>query len=164
LSAFFAYEAEGVATMIAGAGKGSPYVGRRWTFPTDDPSVIASLQRTGRPISVDDYTQVEGAVTAEARELGIYRSSRSSGHCQRPDLGLVGTGEGARSPTIARRYPRPPGSLYDLMATAIANSDARTEFERLAEEQAALRRVATLVAQGEPTEEVFAAVAREVSE
>jgi signal transduction histidine kinase len=50
------------------------------------------------------------------------------------------------------------------MATAIANSDARAEIERLAGEQAALRRVATLVARGAETEEVFAAVAREVAE
>ena len=50
------------------------------------------------------------------------------------------------------------------MATAIANSDARTEIERLAGEQAALRRVATLVARGADTQEIFAAVAREVSE
>ena len=52
----------------------------------------------------------------------------------------------------------------ELMATAIANSDARTEIERLAQEQAALRRIATLVARGADTGEVFAAVAREVSE
>jgi pilus assembly protein TadC len=52
----------------------------------------------------------------------------------------------------------------ELTATAIANSDARTEIERLAEEQAALRHVATLVARGAETEEVFAAVAREVAE
>jgi signal transduction histidine kinase len=55
-------------------------------------------------------------------------------------------------------------AFTDLVATAIANSDARAEIERLAEEQAALRRVATLVAQGGATGEVFAAVAREVSE
>ena len=36
--------------------------------------------------------------------------------------------------------------------------------ERLAHEQAALRRVATLVARGAETSEVFAAVAREVAE
>ncbi len=52
----------------------------------------------------------------------------------------------------------------ELMATAIANSDARAEIERLAHEQAALRRVATLVAQGAETGEVFAAVAREAAE
>ena len=36
----------------------------------------------------------------------------------------------------------------ELVATAIANAEARAEVERLAEEQAALRRVATLVARG----------------
>jgi hypothetical protein len=36
------------------------------------------------------------------------------------------------------------------------------EPERLAEEQAALRRVATLVASGAPSADVFAAVAQEV--
>ena len=55
-------------------------------------------------------------------------------------------------------------AFTELLATAIANADARTEIERLAQEQAALRRVATLVAQGAETGEVFAAVAREVSQ
>jgi signal transduction histidine kinase len=50
----------------------------------------------------------------------------------------------------------------DLAATAIANTEARAEVERLADEQAALRRVATLVARGIPPEELFAAVAEEV--
>jgi signal transduction histidine kinase len=50
--------------------------------------------------------------------------------------------------------PLPPetetriAEFTDLMATAIANAEARAEVDRLAEEQAALRRVATLVAQG----------------
>jgi GAF domain-containing protein len=38
----------------------------------------------------------------------------------------------------------------------------RVEFERLVEEQAALRRVATLVARGAPPAEVFQAVVAEV--
>ena len=48
------------------------------------------------------------------------------------------------------------------MATAIANAESRAALARLAEEQAALRRVATLVAHGVSPEEVFAAVAEEV--
>ena len=40
----------------------------------------------------------------------------------------------------------------------------RVESERLAEEQAALRRVATLVASGAPSGEVFSAVAQEVAQ
>jgi signal transduction histidine kinase len=49
------------------------------------------------------------------------------------------------------------------MATAIANNEARSEVARLAEEQAALRRVATLVAQGAPPSAVFDAVTQEVA-
>ena len=40
----------------------------------------------------------------------------------------------------------------------------RAELGRLAEEQAALRRVATLVARGAPSSEVFEAVAQEVAQ
>jgi signal transduction histidine kinase len=51
----------------------------------------------------------------------------------------------------------------ELVATAIANSDARDDLRRLFDEQDALRRVATLVAEGTRVEEVFSAVAREVA-
>jgi signal transduction histidine kinase len=50
----------------------------------------------------------------------------------------------------------------DLVGTALANAEARAEVARLAREQAALRRVATLVARERPPEEVFASVAEEV--
>jgi signal transduction histidine kinase len=49
----------------------------------------------------------------------------------------------------------------ELVTTAIANTEARAEIERLANEQAALRRIATLVASGVDPEQVFAAVAAE---
>jgi signal transduction histidine kinase len=53
------------------------------------------------------------------------------------------------------------GAILEVTRRRAASSEtARSE---LAEEQAALRRVATLVAQGGPPEEVFAAVAGEVS-
>ena len=54
-------------------------------------------------------------------------------------------------------------SFTELVATAIANSDSRAELARLSEEQAALRRVATLVAHGAPPEEMFAAVIEEIA-
>src|SRR6185436_6903346 len=50
----------------------------------------------------------------------------------------------------------------DLVATAIANGEAHAEVERLAAEQAALRRVATLVAEGAEPAAVFDAVAAEM--
>jgi hypothetical protein len=50
----------------------------------------------------------------------------------------------------------------EAKALATANAKSREEFRRLADEQAALRRVATLVARGVPPDDVFPAVAEEV--
>src|SRR5207237_7562884 len=50
----------------------------------------------------------------------------------------------------------------ELLATAIANAESSEALARLAEEQAALRRVATLVARGLRPAEVFSAVSKEV--
>jgi signal transduction histidine kinase len=59
-------------------------------------------------------------------------------------------------------------AFTELVATAVAKTQSRAELEssraesrRAAEEQAALRRVATLVARGVPAAEIFAAVASE---
>jgi signal transduction histidine kinase len=49
----------------------------------------------------------------------------------------------------------------ELVATAIANMQARVELQGSADEQAALRRVAMLVARSAPPQEVFAAVTAE---
>jgi signal transduction histidine kinase len=54
------------------------------------------------------------------------------------------------------------GQFTELVATAISNVEARAEVGRLAEEQAALRRVATLVARGVPSGQLFGAVTEEV--
>jgi signal transduction histidine kinase len=53
-------------------------------------------------------------------------------------------------------------SFTELVATAIANAESRGELAWLAEEQAALRRVATLVAREASPEELFSVVTEEV--
>ena len=64
--------------------------------------------------------------------------------------------------------PLPPetetrlADFTELVAAAIANAESRAQLAGLAEQQAALRRVATLVARGTPPEAVFAAVIDEV--
>jgi signal transduction histidine kinase len=74
---------------------------------------------------------------------------------------VVGTlGEEPLPPATESRLAQ----FTELMATAIANAEARGEVERLATEQAALRRVATMVARGRPAEDVFAKVAQEVAQ
>src|SRR5689334_24633092 len=160
----FRYEREGLATVIAGAGEVSSYLGRPWPCPAGDPGIVASLQRTGHPLRIDDYTQIRSAIAAPARELDIGMAA---------GVPVLVSGRVWGAVVVAAGYQRAPlpadtldrlAAFTELMATAIANSDARTEIERLAGEQAALRRVATLVARGAETEEVFTAVAREVAE
>ena len=51
--------------------------------------------------------------------------------------------------------------FVELAATAVANAQADQELRELADTQAALRRLATVVARGEPAEAVFAAATRE---
>jgi signal transduction histidine kinase len=51
----------------------------------------------------------------------------------------------------------------ELLAATIEDADARDVLQRLVDEHAALRRVATLVAERPESEDVFSAVAREVS-
>ena len=77
------------------------------------------------------------------------------------------SGPGGRS-NLER--PLPPdtearlASFTELVAAAIANAESRAALGQLAEEQGARPRVATLVAQAAPPEEVFAAVAEEVGQ
>jgi signal transduction histidine kinase len=52
----------------------------------------------------------------------------------------------------------------ELVATAVANAQARGELRGFAEEQAALRRVATLVARAASPQEMFAAVTAEAGQ
>jgi signal transduction histidine kinase len=164
LVGLFRYDGEGVATVIAGTGKISSYLGRRWPCPAGDPGLVTRVQRTGRPLRIDDYRQIRRDISESAREFGIGMAA---------GVPVLVSGRVWGAVMVAAGHERPPlpadtldrlAAFTELMATAIANSDARTEIQRLAQEQAALRRVATLVARGADTQEVFAAVAREVSE
>jgi len=73
-------------------------------------------------------------------------------------IAVVSTSEEAPPPGTEERLV----GFTELVATAIANTQAREELRTIADEQAALRRVATLVAAGAPPSMVFAAVAEEV--
>ncbi len=164
LVGLFRYEREGVATVIAGTGKVSSYLGRCWPCPAGDPGLVASLQRTGQPLRIDDYRQIRSAISGPAREIGIGRAAGVPVLVSGRVWGAVVVAAGHEHPPLPADTLDRLAVFTELMATAIANSDARTEIERLAEEQAALRCIATLVAQGADTGEVFTAVAREVSE
>ena len=116
--------------------------------------------QTGRPARTDDYDAASGETADVARKQGI-----------RSTVGVPISVEGRLWGVMAMTSRR--GSLpadtearlalfTELIAAAIANAQARVELRGFAEEQAALRRVATLVARAASPGEVFAAVTAEV--
>jgi signal transduction histidine kinase len=160
----YRYEAAGVAAIVASTGELARDPRRRLTFPADDPSLAASVQRTGQACRVDDYSEIDSVGSPVITDLGVTTGA---------GVPVIVSGRIWGALIVATGNDRPPlpadaldrlGKFTELVATAIANSAARAEIERLGREQEALRRVATLVARGAETEEVFAAVAREVSE
>ena len=157
----FRFDSDGLMTVVA-TWSDRPYVfqpGTRW--PLDDETMVAQVRRTGRPARVEDYTDRPGALAARARESGLNATAGA------PIIvnGSVWGAIGAASPDA----PLPDhvedrlAEFTDLVATAIANSQAHDQLEELADEQAALRRVATLVGEGAPPAEVFEAVSAEVA-
>jgi len=141
---------------------GLALVGRRSMLGGTNVSTLV-FERNG-PARVDDHLIDGGeALTTAARELGM-RSSAGA------PISVEGRLWGVMIVASAREHVLHPGTEYrlaeftELVATAIANAEARGELRRVADEQAALRRVATLVAQGAPSSTVFEAVAREIGQ
>jgi signal transduction histidine kinase len=142
-------------------GEQHPLVPGPW--PLEGGDLASMIWQTGRPVRIDDYDGVPGPIAKFVREqLGICSSVASPIVVEGRLWGTLFV----HSKKTQR--PLPPDTesrltgFTELVATAIANAESRAALARLAEEQAALRRVATLVADGVPPEEVFAAVAAEV--
>jgi signal transduction histidine kinase len=118
---------------------------------------------------MDNHDNAPGPQAARIRQIGI-RSAVGV------PIIVDGRVWGAAIVGSKGHKPMPPdteariGDFADLLATAIANAANRTDLKAsrddlaaLAEQQAALRRVATLVARGTPPSEVFSAVACEMA-
>src|SRR5262249_32028901 len=126
-------------------------------FTLDGENVLVQVFRTGRAARVDDWTGATGAVGAMAKTLGVSSAVACPVVVGDRLWGTIIAATSGSAPLRAETEPR-IAQFTDLVATAIANVEARRELVRLAEEQAALRRVATLVAQQPSQEETFAAV------
>jgi PAS domain S-box-containing protein len=153
------YESDDTVTLMASAGDRIP-VGSRW--PLGGTTLAPIVLNTRRPARVDNYVEVTGELAEDLREQGI-RSSVAT-----PIL-VEGHVWGQMVTSSSQEQPLPPdtearlASFTELVAMAIANTEARTELGRLVDEQAALRRVATLVAEGAAPSAVFDAVAAEMA-
>jgi GAF domain-containing protein len=156
------YEGDGTAVVVAGSGMAEDLfpVGSR-TRPEVD-SAASRVFRTGEPIRIDDYETSSAATTRTVRSAGV------RGVVATP-IWVEGRLWGSMNAGTTQDKPLPPdtegrlGEFTELMATAIANAESREARAVLTEEQAALRRVATLAAEAAPPADIFSAVSREVA-
>jgi PAS domain S-box-containing protein len=159
-AAMMRYEDDGSAMIVASWGELADVSVPGTRLPVDGDNVTARVLRTGRPARIDDYATASGSFGTRMRELGI---GAAVGYPIVVDGQLWGAMVAAQSQheSLPADTESRVAQFTELIATAISNLQARAEVGRLAEEQAALRRVATLVAQEPPPAQVFAAVAEE---
>ena len=156
------FEADDTVTLVAAwsaADAGFPIGARR---PADEE--LRSVRDGGRAVRFGPFELALGGPFAEeSRQLAI---SSAVG----VPIVVDGRVWGMTVAASTREEPFPEDTetrlahFTELLATAISNAEARADASRLAEEQAALRRVATLVAHESSPSEVSAAVAKEVAE
>jgi GAF domain-containing protein len=172
------FEPDRTSLVVASVKDPGFPVGSRW--PLEGVSLNAMVHESGRPARIDDYSELDGPVAAAARASGMHSGVGVPIVVDGSVWGMVAVGRRQRRgalPSFAGRYT---GTLVlstestqeietrlaaftELVATAISKAQAHDDLRRLAEEQAALRRVATLVAKAAPPDEIFAAVAQEVA-
>ncbi len=153
------YDADNTGTVIAASGEHPFPAGSTWSL--DDPSVMATVARTTRAARIDDYRALKGEIARTAREAGFQSAIGAPMTVEGRLWGVIIAISTDPEPIPERSEAR-LGQFTDLVATAVANAEARQALERVAAEQAMLRRIATLVAKGVQPQEVFAVVIEEV--
>jgi signal transduction histidine kinase len=157
LTSIASYEPDGTATLVGAWGRENPFpIGSRYS---PHPGAIAEVWRTGHPARVD-YAELPDPISAQLSAAGIRSGLGVPIVVDGRTWGVVVALSTERTPLPDDTEARLTG-FTELVATAIANTQARDDLRRLADEQAALRRVATLVARGATPQKVFAAVAEE---
>ena len=157
------YDGDGAATAIGSwsTEPGGVPVGTRSTI--GGRNVLTLVAETGKPARLDGYG---GDASGEAADIARRYGWRSS--IAAPII-VDGRLWGVMLVATQRPEPFPGGAeerlaaFTDLVATALANAEAHDAVRRFGEEQAALGRVATLVAGGALPEQVFTAVVDEAS-
>jgi signal transduction histidine kinase len=154
------YDQDGTATVVASwSATGAAFpVGSVMSLGGRNAHTL--VFQTRRPARISDYSDTSGPAGKAAREFG-FRASVSVPVIVEGGLwGLMIVEHTEAEPLPPDTEARLTG-FTELAATAIANAQAREELRAFAEEQAALRRVATLVARGAPPAEVLTAVTKE---
>jgi signal transduction histidine kinase len=154
------YDPDGARTVVAtwsSTGRPAFSLGNRIRLGGRNvPTLIFQTHRAAR---IDDHDHASGPIADAVRAFGVRASVGVPVSVEGALWGLLAVGS-STGPLPASTEAKLAG-FTELAATAIANAQARVELRGFGEEQAALRRVATLVASGTPSEEVLAAITEE---
>jgi len=133
-------------------------VGRQ--LPLGGRNVTTMVHRTGQAARID-YTEASGAIgDVAARDWG-WRAVAGVPIKVEGRLWGVMIAARTREESLPADTETRLTAFTELVGTAIANAQARVDLQGSADEQAALRRVAELVARSAPPQEVLAAVTDE---
>jgi signal transduction histidine kinase len=133
------------------------------TWPVHECPEGELVVTTGRPGRVDDWTTIPGEIAAKHRAEGFGQAVAAPIIVDGAIWGHMAA-YGEADEILPAGCETRLADYTNLMASAIANAQARDELRGLAERQgAALRRVATLVARQAPPGTIFNAVAKEAS-
>ena len=154
------YNADGAVRVVAFWGSVGPHipVGAQWSLGGRDVQTL--VFQTGEAARLDDYSDAWGPAADIARNAGVHAAAAVPIRVEGRLWGVMSVASTRGEPLPANTEARLAG-FTELAATAIASAEAHAELHGFAEEQAALRRVATLLARAAPPEEVFAAVTAE---
>ena len=133
-------------------------VGARVTL--EGGNAIGAVFRTGRAARQGSFERTTGALADIAREGRMSTSVGAPIVVEGHLWGVVVVS--TRDRTLPADTEQRLGDFGELVATTIANAESRAALERVSDQQAALRRVATLVAEAAPPADVFTAVANEL--
>jgi signal transduction histidine kinase len=132
-------------------------LGLEWT---DDGGLLErAIVEACRPARIDDYELAMISIAPELRRLGARSSVGAPIVVDGRVWGMVAAC--SRNGGLPRNTEPRLTDFADLIGSAVASAESRLALSRLADAQAALRRVATLVAREPSPAEVFTAVAEE---
>jgi signal transduction histidine kinase/limonene-1,2-epoxide hydrolase len=155
------FEPDGTATVLAALGRPEDRIPPGTNMSLPHGGVLEQVCLTGRPALVEDYAQIAGPTAKILWDEGVRRAAGGPIVVDGRVWGAMVVG----SPTADAL---PVGSedrvarFAELVSTAISNIESRTKVERLAAEQSALRRVATLVAREHSPDELLATLVEEL--
>src|SRR5215469_18070141 len=156
------YEGDGTATAVGAWGQRAAQLPVGTRVSQEGDNIVVRVWRTQQPVRIDDYASPADPATERARLAGVRAAVGTPVVVGGRLWGVMAIGSARPEPLPAGTESR-LGAFTELVATAIANAQAREELEQVAAEQAALGRVATLVAEAVPPGDVFTAVAAEVA-